>query len=137
MKHEQLLVQYGMVRASGLRTMELQTKLAETETKLKRLQDGREQTDRAQVLHSEQQSQELRQAHLELEGRALEIAALKEKVRGLEMLTRNARASDPIERQFRDLMTQSEKVERMQDHLRDAGPTAEPWTEGGEDEPDH
>ena len=40
-------------------------------------------------------------AELELEGRGLEIAALREKIRGLEMLTRNAVTNETIERQVR------------------------------------
>ena len=113
MKHEQLLVQYGMVRAAGMRAIELQQKLDEQEQEISRLKSESERGNRAQTLQAETSDQALRQAHLELEGRALEIAALKEKVRGLEMLTRNAVTNETIEHQFANVMNQSRRVERL------------------------
>jgi len=113
MKHEQLLVQYGMVRAGGLRVMELQTelesrqrKLEDAELELKRLRErsGRES---AELL------KRLRAARHELEGRGLEIAALQEKVKALEMMTRNAVTNETIEKQFRQIRDQTRRVEEM------------------------
>jgi hypothetical protein len=113
MKHEQLLVQYGMVRAAGLRVLDLQAQLEERE---------------AQVIATREEGQHLRQrlqretgelrkkvhaSELELEGRALEIAALQEKVRALEMLTRNAVTTESIERQFGQVMDQMRRVDRL------------------------
>jgi len=114
MKHEQLLVQYGMIRAAGIRSMELQNRLDSAEEKLAQIQHVRSREDRAQDLHSDQLSQQLREAHLELEGRALEIVAFKEKVRGLEMLTRNEVTNETIEKQFGEIVDQSKRVERLQ-----------------------
>jgi len=113
MKHEQLLVQYGMVRAAGLRVMELQTelesrqrKLDETELEAKRLRE------RVGLIGAEHKAQ-LEAARRELEGRSLEIAALQEKVKALEMMTRNAVTNETIENQFRQIMDQSRRVEEM------------------------
>ena len=112
MKHEQLLVQYGMVRAAGMRVMELQNQvLARTEE----VQSLKSQIALSKArLHdaSAPYRAQARKAELELKGRQLEIDALKEKVRGLEMLTRNAVTTETIERQFSDLLDQEEKVER-------------------------
>ena len=55
----------------------------------------------------------LRARELELEGRTLEIAALREKVRALEMLTRNAVTNESIERQFGEVMEQMRRVDRL------------------------
>ena len=131
MKHEQLLVQYGMVRAGGLRAMELQGELADKDRELsaahERLAELRQRlADRDHVLE-----RELEESHRELEARALEIAALREKVRGLEMLTRNAVTNEHIERQFSRVMEQARKVEalgprRRTFRLRDAPPADEP-----------
>ena len=55
----------------------------------------------------------LREAELELEGRRLQIAALREKVRALEMLTRNAVTTETIERQFLDVVDQIQRVDRL------------------------
>jgi hypothetical protein len=122
MKHEQLLVQYGMIRAAGVRSMELQKRLEQADSKIAQLSSGQHRDERAQALHADQLEKQLREAHLELEGRALEVAALKEKVRGLEMLTRNAVTTENIEKQFGDVMDQSRRVERLHSHG--------PWTGG-------
>ena len=113
MKHEQLLVQYGMIRAAGIRSMDVQNRLDRAQTKLAQLQQRREQADRAQGLHDEQLGKQLREAHLELEGRALEVLALKEKVRGLEMLTRNEITNETIDKQFSDVVDQSNRLQRL------------------------
>jgi hypothetical protein len=101
MKHEQLLVQYGMVRAGGLRSMELR---ADLEVKEKALQEAEASIKRANRQHAKEVSrlkQQLREAVLELEGRRLEIDALHEKIRALEMMTRNAVTNETIDSQLR------------------------------------
>ncbi len=110
MKHEQLLVQYGMVRAGGMRVMELQ---AELETR--RLEIG-ELKQQVAVLKSKLQDAaqpfiaRLQEAELELKGRQMEIDALHEKVRGLEMITRNSATTRSIENQFSELFDQENRV---------------------------
>lgn len=128
MKHEQLLVQYGMVRAAGMRVLDLQAQVEEKDTQVAAAhEEGARLRDR---LHKETGDLRgrLRAQELELEGRSLEIAALKEKVRALEMLTRNAVTTESIERQFGEVMEQMRRVDR----LRTAG-DALPWPE----EPGH
>lgn len=128
MKHEQLLVQYGMVRAGGLQALELR---AELELKTKQCGDAREElarVDNKLQRETARLRRELREAHLELEGRSLEIAALREKVRGLEMLTRNAVTTETIENQFREVIDQSRRVEELSSR-GDADGTSQPtWT---------
>ena len=108
MKHEQLLVQYGMIRAAGMRSMDVQNRLNRAQAKLVKLQEGRGRGGRDEAL-----GRELREAHLELEGRALEILALKEKVRGLEMLTRNEITNETIDKQFAEIVDQSKRLQRL------------------------
>jgi hypothetical protein len=111
MKHEQLLVQYGMVRAGGLRVMELQAEVEDKKRSLDELQEKnaklREQVERG----SADLRKQLQEALLELEGRGLEVSALQEKVRALEMLTRNAVTNETIEKQFSELIDQTRRVE--------------------------
>jgi hypothetical protein len=102
MKHEQLLVQYGMVRAGGLRVMGQQSEL---ETNKRELDALRTDRDRLQ--------QQLQEALLELEGRSLEVEALQSKVRSLEMLSRNAVTNETIEKQFSQLADQTRRVEEL------------------------
>jgi hypothetical protein len=127
MKHEQLLVQYGMVRAGGLRVLEMQ---AELDARRRQIEESQAETVRVKErLASEagELRRRLREAELELEGRRVEAAALREKVRGLEMLTRNTVTNEQIDRQFDDVMDQMRRVERLAaDHDR-ADLTASPW----------
>ncbi len=112
MKHEQLLVQYGMVRAAGMRVMELQNEVLARTEEIQSLR-ARIALSKAK-LHdaSAPYRTQARKAELELKGRQLEIDALQEKVRGLEMLTRNAETTESIQRQFSELLDQEAKVDR-------------------------
>jgi len=125
MKHEQLLVQYGMVRAGGLRVMELQTEL---ENRRRQLEDAESDRQRMRERHGREIA-ELRKrldaARHELEGRSLEIAALREKVKALEMMTRNAVTNETIEKQFRRIQDQTRRVQEMKSRRQ--------WTTGERD----
>jgi hypothetical protein len=110
MKHEQLLVQYGMVRVGGLRVMELQSEL---ETACNQAEEYSREISRLKekLANETAQARKYRQeAELELQGKSLEIAALQEKVQGLEMLMRNAVTNETIEQQVKALMTQAHRV---------------------------
>ena len=113
MKHEQLLVQYGMIRAAGMRSMDVRNRLEQAQAKLAKLQEQKDRRNHAKSEHDEQLGKQLREAHLELEGRALEILALKEKVRGLEMLTRNGITNETIDKQFNEVVDQSRRLQRL------------------------
>jgi hypothetical protein len=132
MKHEQLLVQYGMMRAAGLRSMEMQDELRTQEARV-RDQDVEMARQRKELEESSLQLQrKLRAAHLELEGRALEISALREKVKGLEMLTRNAVTNETIDRQFDAITSQRRRIDALR--RRTDGP---PPAIHGPETPDH
>jgi hypothetical protein len=139
MKHEQLLVQYGMVRAAGLRVMELQ---GELDTRRRQLEDSL--TEIARLKEKPQREvavlkKKLAQLELELEGRQLEIAALREKIRALEMLTRNAVTTETIERQFSEVVEQIQKVEDLESERPPGEAVRGPWSPSARetDTPDH
>jgi len=136
MKHEQLLVQYGMVRAGGLRVLDMQ---AELETRRRQIEDAQAENTRVKERLAREAGdlrKRLREAELELEGRRVETAALREKVRGLEMLTRNRVTNEEIDRQFSDVMEQMRRVERLtaERDVKDKAPSS-PWP-GGRPHPD-
>jgi hypothetical protein len=138
MKHEQLLVQYGMVRAGGLRVLELQ---AELESRRRQLDDAQAEVARVKERLAREAGalrKSLREAELELEARRVEAAALREKIRGLEMLTRNTVTSEAIDRQFADVMEQTRRVDRLAaDHDRPRA-TPDPWSvRPAPTDPDH
>jgi hypothetical protein len=113
MKHEQLLVQYGMVRASGQRLFEFREEaersaedLARSEVRQKEMQDRASREIGFLKQH-------LRQAELEIEQRNMEIAGLREKVRVLELVTRNAVTTESIEKQFLQVFEKERQVEAL------------------------
>jgi hypothetical protein len=139
LKHEQILVQYGMVRAAGLRALELQGAL---ETRDREIEDCRAELSelrRRVAADAGILSRKLHEAELELEGRAIEIEALREKVRALELLTRNAVTTETIERQFAQVMEQASLVERMRaaEEVEPVPGRGGPDLEAGEIGPDH
>ena len=139
MKHEQLLVQYGMVRAAGLRVLELK---GELDSRRRQLEDSLAEIARLKEKPQRELGvlkKRLAQMELELEGRHLEIAALKEKIRGLEMLTRNAVTTETIERQFSEVVEQIRRVDDLE-RRRPSGETLRgPWKPASHETepPDH
>ena len=139
LKHEQLLVQYGMVRAGGLRVLEMQ---AELDTRRHQIEDAQAENTRVKERLAREAGdlrKRLREAELELEGRRVEAAALREKVRGLEMLTRNNVTNDEIDRQFSDVMAQMRRVDRLtaEQEVKDP-PSQGPWIpRGPQPDPEH
>lgn len=130
MKHEQLLVQYGMVRAGGLRVMELRADLEDKERQLEQAESTVLRLRREHAQEISRLKRSLREAHLELEGRRLEIDALQEKVKALEMLARNAVTSESIDDQIRRVGEQTRRVDGLQGKPQ--------WPQRSEDlPPDH
>jgi hypothetical protein len=125
MKHEQLLVQYGMVRAGGLRVLELQAELDERRRHLDDAQAENVRVKERLAKEAGELRKRLRESELELEGRRIEASALREKVRGLEMLTRNRITNETIERQFSEVADQMRRVERLtaEQDVADPAPT--------------
>lgn len=113
MKHEQLLVQYGMVRASGLRLLQMQNELEERRRQAEASETRIEALRGRFAREIDDFRRRLRESEMEIEGRELEIAALREKVRGLEMLTRNAVTNETIDRKYAAVMDQIRRIDRL------------------------
>jgi len=110
LKHEQLLVQYGMMRSSGLRAVQVQADLDQKQRQLDTARARTASVERQLQSEAAELQKQLRRAQLELKGRSLEIDALQEKVRALEMLNRNAVTTESIERQFHRIVVQTRRV---------------------------
>jgi hypothetical protein len=116
-----------MVRAGGLRVIEMQ---AELDARRRHLEDAQAENARVKDRLAREAGdlrKRLREAELELEGRRIEAAALREKVRGLEMLTRNRVTNETIDRQFSDVIDQLRRVERLTAEHEIADPASSPW----------
>jgi len=103
MKHERLLVQYGMVRVGGQKLLEYRAEaemkdslLAEREKEIREIRERSEKEVDFLQNH-------LRQAEIEVEDRNIEIALLQEKVRRLEMNVAGAAAVRSFDEQVRDI----------------------------------
>lgn len=118
MKHEQLLVQYGMMRTGGLRALELQREVEEREADLERLRAELAGQRSARARDVAKLERDLRQARFELEGRSLEIAALREKIRGLERFTAERAPNVDLQERLRQAREQVERVGLRRGRLR-------------------
>jgi len=136
MKHEQLLVQYGMVRVGGLRILELQGELEAARGKVARCEAQIAALHERSALDLAAARKSLREAELELEARSLEIAALREKVSGLERIAGSGPEPGGIERQMSDVAEQILRVERLESRTG-TPPAPTPWARRRGDEPEH
>jgi hypothetical protein len=127
LKHEQLLVQYGMMRVGGLRALELRGELDDTRRRLEEAQARAVELRRRLADETARLAQRLRKAELEGESRQIEVDALREKVRALEVGQRSAGSGEPLERQFADLMAQARRV---RDLAKGTTPAADPARDG-------
>ena len=127
LKHEQLLVQYGMMRSSGLRAVQVQADHDEKQRQLDAARARVASLERRLQSEAEELQKQLRRAQLELKGRALEIDALQEKVRALEMLNRNAVTTESIERQFHRIVAQTRRVGELSAEREWNSGDAAPW----------
>lgn len=138
MKHEQLLVQYGMVRAGGLRLLELRGELDVTKEALARYEGEiaalRERSSRETAVVRKK----LRETELALEGRSLEVAALREKLRGLETIARRPAGPAALEGRFSEVAEQIRRVERLESRRSGESSDPPPWApKPRPEEPEH
>lgn len=138
MKHEQLLVQYGMVRASGLRLMELRSDLDERERRLAESEAEIAALRQSAAREAAILRKRVRETELELEGRSLEAAALREKLRSLERAPRVAPVAGAIDQQLAEVADQMRRVERLESLRGTEGTTPRGWiSPAASEESDH
>ncbi|MEK7283948.1 MAG: helix-turn-helix domain-containing protein [Acidobacteriota bacterium] len=114
MKHEQILVQYGMIRAGGQKLLEYKA-AAET-----REEDLRQAEDRYQALRSRAVREiqflrkHLREAEIEVEERNIEITLLQEKTKRLEMAAAHAATVDTFDRSLVEIRQKERDISQME-----------------------
>ncbi len=97
MKHEQILVQYGMIRAGGQKLLEFKV---DAEAKTEELQRARERYQALRIRAAKEIKflrKHMRQAEIEIEERNIEITLLHEKIKRLERAAAGAASSDTFE----------------------------------------
>jgi len=110
MKHERLLVQYGMVRAGGVKLLEARADLEMKDSLLaEREREIREFKERSEKETGFLQNH-LRQAEIEIEDRNIEIALLQEKLRQLEMAAASSEAVRSFDEEIRAMAALPEET---------------------------
>lgn len=106
MKHERLLVQYGMIRAGGVKLLEARADLEMKDSLLaEREREIRDLKERSEKEIGFLQNH-LRQAEIEIEDRNIEIALLQEKLRRVELAAASSEAVRSFDEEVRALREQ-------------------------------
>jgi excisionase family DNA binding protein len=129
MKHEQMLVQYGMIRAGGQKLLEFKV---DAETKG---EDLRRAQDRYQALRVRAAKEikflrkHMRQAEIEIEERNIEITLLQEKVKRLDRAAAGAASVEDFESQVTEIRQKQRAVSELEaPDSRASAPFASPET---------
>ncbi len=134
MKHEQLLVQYGMIRAGGQKLFEYK---AEAEARVGELARAEEryQLLRARVVREiGLLRKRLRQSEAQVEERKIEITLLEDKIRRLEVAAAGAATHEGFETRITEIREKERSIAELSGRDYVAGPAAapiEPWAPGG------
>jgi hypothetical protein len=138
MKHEQLLVQYGMIRAGGQKLLEYK---ADAEAKDEALAGAEE---RYQALRARAVKEirflrkHLRQGEIEVQDRNIEIVLLQEKIKRLDRAAAGAALPESLDKQVGDIRDKERAIARMEASTGGPGPDSraqapyeapEPWFE--------
>ncbi|HEV8376965.1 MAG TPA: hypothetical protein VGR38_12110 [Candidatus Polarisedimenticolia bacterium] len=115
MKHERLLVQYGMIRAGGVKLLEARAELEAKDSLLvereREIREIRERTEKETAFLQGH----LREAEIEIEDRNIEIALLQEKVHRLEMVAASSEAVRSFDDEVRSVRDPGVEAPRLPD----------------------
>jgi predicted transcriptional regulator len=122
MKHEQLLVQYGMIRAGGQKLLEFKADAEAKEQELGRARDRYEALRARAVKEIRFLRKHLRQAEIEIEDRNIEIVLLQEKIKRLEMAAASAASIDTFDQKVVEIRQKEHAIEQLES--AEAAPSA-------------
>jgi len=114
LKHEQLLVQYGMIRAGGQKLLEYKAVAETKDDDLKKAED-RYQTLRSRAVKEIQfLRRHLREAEIEVEERNIEITLLQEKVKRLEAAAAHAAADEGLDKNMAEIRQKERDIAKIE-----------------------
>jgi len=114
MKHEQLLVQYGMIRAGGQKLLEFKAAAEAGEEELQKAEE-RYQALRARAIREIQfLRKHLREAEIEVEERNIEITLLQEKIKRLDMAAAHAASVDTFDKSVVEIRQKERDIARIE-----------------------
>jgi len=95
MKHEQMLVQFGMIRASGQKLLEFKAELDLKNTEIKQKNHEIQDLKRRIIKEVDFLTRHLREAEIEIEDKNFQITLLKERMRNLELILTAPEQTEP------------------------------------------
>ena len=114
LKHEQLLVQYGMIRAGGQKLLEYKAVAETKDDELQKAED-RYQSLRARAIKEIQfLRKHLREAELEVEERNIEITLLQEKIKRLEAAAAHAATDDGFDKNIVEIRQKERDIAQIE-----------------------
>ena len=114
MKHEQILVQYGMIRAGGQKLLEYKASSEVKEEELRKAED-RYQALRAKAIREIQfLRKHLREAEIEVEERNIEVTLLQEKMKRLDMAAAHAASADAFDGKIVEIRQKELDIARLE-----------------------
>ena len=114
MKHEQLLVQYGMIRAGGQKLLEYKADAEAKEQDLGRAQQRYEALRARAVKEIRFLRKHMRQAEIEIEDRNIEIVLLQEKIKRLEMAAAGAASIDTFDQKVGEIRRKERDIQELE-----------------------
>src|SRR6266571_6505854 len=143
LKHEQLLVQYGMIRAGGQKLFEYKAVAETKDEELKKAED-RYQTLRMRAIKEIQfLRKHLREAEIEVEERNIEITLLQEKTKRLEAAAAHAATDDGFNTNIVEIRKKERDIAQIEVEESKVAPQCDPagdWLQRlstGDGEKDH
>ena len=114
MKHEQILVQYGMIRAGGQKLLEYKAAAESREDDLRRAEDRYQALRSRAVKEIQFLRKHMREAEIEVEERNIEITLLQEKIKRLELAAAHAATVDTFDRSLVEIRQKEREIAQME-----------------------
>jgi excisionase family DNA binding protein len=133
MKHEQILVQYGMIRAGGQKLLEYKADAESKAEEIRRAKDRYEALRQRALREISFLRKRLREMELQMEERSIEVTVLQDKLRRLDPLGPGLASGEALAASLDGIRQQQKAVaELAADEPRAALSFAagEPWTPG-------
>ena len=115
MKHEQMLVQYGMIRAGGQKLLEYKSAV---EDKVRENDDLRARYEALRARATKEirfLRKHLRQAEIEVEDRNIEIVLLQEKIKRLEKVAADAAHVEGVDRALAEIRDKEQTIASLEE----------------------
>ena len=143
LKHEQLLVQYGMIRAGGQKLFEYKA-VAETKDEELRTVEDRYQALRTRAIKEIQfLRKHMREAEIEVEERNIEITLLQEKMKRLEAAAAHAATDNSFDKNIVEIRQKERDIAQIEAEDQKVAPQYDPagdWLQplsAGDGDKDH